>query len=48
MIDRRFVFKVADYMLPKPTPKKEYGPFDDERAESLKELKIIVEGFRCC
>lgn len=48
MIDKRFIFRVANYMLPKPTPKKEVGPFDDDRAESLNELKIITGGFRCC
>lgn len=48
MIDERFLFKVADYMLPKPTPKKESKSLDDDRAETLKELKIITGGFRCC
>lgn len=46
MIDERFLFRVADYMLPTPTPKKEY--LDDDRAETLHELKIITGGFRCC
>lgn len=46
MIDERFLFRVADYMLPRPTPKS--GSLDDDRAETLKELKIITGGFRCC
>ncbi|MBO6274625.1 MAG: hypothetical protein J6M91_03670 [Methanobrevibacter sp.] len=45
MIDERFLFRVADYMLPLS---QEKGPLDDDRAETLKELKIITGGFRCC
>ena len=48
MIDERFVFRVVDYMLPRPTPKKEICPFDGDRAESLFELGIISLGFRVC
>lgn len=45
-VDYRFVFKVACYMLPKPRLKR--CPFDEDKAESLKELGIICGGFRVC
>lgn len=47
-IDKRFLFKVADYMLPKPTPKKDEKSFDDDRVESFNELDFITGGFKCC
>lgn len=46
-IDKRFLFKVADYMLPKPTPKHGES-FDDDRVESFNELDFITGGFKCC
>lgn len=48
MIDERFLVRVADLMLPRPVLKKEVGPFDDDRAESLSELGVISLGFRVC
>lgn len=45
MIDKRFLVKVALFMLPKPRLKSE-GPFEYDRAESLKELPIIKVGCR--
>ena len=45
MIDTQFMRYVIDYMpqfLPRPRPKM------DDRAESLKELGIIKEGYRVC
>ena len=40
MIDKRFLVKVALFMLPKPRIKTRC-PFEDDRAESLKDLPII-------
>ena len=54
MVDYRFVFKVVDFMLPRPRLKTDpfaelrRDPFAEDRVESLVELGIISVGFRVC
>lgn len=49
IMDERFVFRVADYMLPRPRSKKDNDDFfDDDCAENVYELDFITGGFKCC
>ena len=45
-VDYRFVFRVAFFMLPKPRLRDDFLSVD--RAESLSELGVIVDGYFAC